>query len=122
MLAVGLSWSFSMPIIKKVWSSTYVLVAGGLSFILMGMFYWIIDVKKQKKWTLIFVWIGVNPITIYMLRKLVDFNKIATYFVGGTTDLKSPDTIGYLIAMIMSLVMSLLLLRFLYNRKIFIKV
>jgi len=122
LLLAGLSWSFSMPIIKKVWSSTYVLVAGGLSFILMGIFYWIIDVKKQKKWTLIFVWIGVNPITIYMLRKLVDFNKIATNFVGGTTDLNSPDTIGYLIAMIMSLVMSLLLLRFLYDRKIFIKV
>ncbi|NOX65811.1 MAG: DUF5009 domain-containing protein [Chlorobi bacterium] len=122
MLIVGLGWSVSMPIIKKIWSSTYVLVAGGLSFILMGFFYWIIDVKKYTKWTLIFVWIGVNPITIYMARKLVDFNQIATRIVGGTTDLHSPNVWGYLVAMIMSLVLSLLLLRFLYNRKIFLKV
>ena len=122
MLIVGLGWSVSMPIIKKIWSSTYVLVAGGLSFMLMGLFYWIIDVKKYTKWTLIFVWIGVNPITIYMARKLVDFNGIATRFVGGTTDLHSPDVWGYFIAMVMSLILSLLLLRFLYNRKIFLKV
>lgn len=122
MLIVGLGWSGSMPIIKKIWSSTYVLVAGGLSFVLMGFFYWIIDVKKYTKWTLIFVWIGVNPITIYMARKLVDFNKIATRIVGGTTDLHSPNVWGYLVAMIMSLILSLLLLRFLYNRKIFLKV
>ena len=122
MLILGLAWSISLPIIKKIWSSTYVLVAGGLSFILMGFFYWIIDVKKYKKWTLIFVWIGVNPIAIYMVRKLVDFNTIATRFVGGTTDLHSPDVWGYFAAMIISLALSLLLLRFLYNKKIFIKV
>ena len=122
MLVVGLSWSISMPIIKKIWSSTYVLVAGGLSFILMGLFYWVIDVLGYKKWTLIFVWIGVNPITIYMLRKLVDFNKMATYVIGGTTDLNSPDSFGYLFTMIVSLILSLLFLMFLHKRKIFIKV
>ncbi len=121
-LLIGMGWSISMPIIKKIWSSTYVLVAGGFSFILMGLFYWIIDVRGYKKWTLVFVWIGVNPITIYMLRKLVDFNKTATYIIGGTTDLHSPDAIGYLLAMIVSMILSLLLLRFLYKRKIFIKV
>ena len=122
MLVVGLSWSISTPIIKKIWSSTYVLVAGGLSFILMGLFYWVIDVLGYKKWTLIFVWIGVNPITIYMLRKLVDFNKMATYVIGGTTDLNSPDSFGYLFTMIVSLILSLLFLMFLHKRKIFIKV
>ncbi|MDP4284342.1 MAG: DUF5009 domain-containing protein [Bacteroidota bacterium] len=122
LLVIGLIGSASFPVIKKIWSSTYVLVAGGLSFMLMGLFYWIIDVRGYKKWTLIFVWIGVNPITIYMLRKLMDFNKIATYIVGGTTDLHSPDTWGYLLVMAVSTLLSLLLLRFLYNNKIFIKV
>lgn len=122
MLIVGLAWSVSMPIIKKIWSSTYVLVAGGFSFILMGLFYWIIDVKQYTKWTLMFVWIGVNPITIYMVRNLIDFNGIATRFVSGTTDLHSPDVWGYLVVMVISLALSLLLLRFLYNRKIFLKV
>ncbi len=122
LLLVGLAGSVSFPIIKKIWSSTYVLVSGGLSFILMGLFYWFIDVLGYKKWTLFFVWIGVNPITIYMLRKLMDFNKLASFIVGGTTDSKSPDHWGYLLVMTVSMLLSLLFLRFLYNRKIFIRV
>jgi predicted acyltransferase len=122
LLIIGLGWSFSFPVIKKIWSSTYVLIAGGLSLMLMGLFYWLIDVLGYKKWTLIFVWIGVNPITIYMLRKLMDFNKLATYIAGGTNDFDSPDNWGYLLTMTVSMLLSLLLLRFLYNRKIFIKV
>jgi predicted acyltransferase len=122
LLLVGLGWSFSMPIIKKIWSSTYVLVAGGLSFLLMGLLYWIIDVKKYQKWTLIFVWIGVNPITIYMARKLIDFNGLAKRFTGGTTDLHSPNEVGYLFTMVVSLLLSLVLLRYLYNKKLFLKV
>ncbi|MEZ5106382.1 MAG: hypothetical protein R2757_17905 [Draconibacterium sp.] len=122
LLLVGLAGSVSFPIIKKIWSSTYVLVSGGLSFMLMGLFYWFIDVLGYKKWTLVFVWIGVNPITIYMLRKLMDFNKLASFMVGGTTDSKSPDHWGYFLVMTVSMLLSLLFLRFLYNRKIFIRV
>ncbi len=122
LLLIGLVGSISFPIIKKIWSSTYVLVAGGLSFILMGLFYWFIDVLGYKKWTLIFVWIGVNPITIYMLRRLVDFNKLATTIVGGTTDSNSPEHWGYLLAMTVSTLLSLLVLRFLYKKQIFIRV
>ncbi len=122
LLLIGLVGSISFPIIKKIWSSTYVLVAGGLSFILMGLFYWFIDVLGYKKWTLIFVWIGVNPITIYMLRRLMDFNKLATIIVGGTTDSNSPEHWGYLLAMTVSTLLSLLVLRFLYKKQIFIRV
>ncbi len=122
LLLIGLVGSISFPIIKKIWSSTYVLVAGGLSFILMGLFYWFIDVLGYKKWTLIFIWIGVNPITIYMLRRLMDFNKLATIIVGGTTDSNSPEHWGYLLAMTVSTLLSLLVLRFLYKKQIFIRV
>ncbi len=122
MLIVGHLWSVQMPIIKKIWTPTYVLVSGGYSFILMGIFYWIIDILHFKKWTLIFVWIGVNPITIYLGRNILDFNDLAKRFVGGDIALFLGDKIAYFMLNIVSVGLSLLLLRYLYQRKIFLKV
>ena len=62
----GMLWGLSFPIIKILWTSTYVLVAGGWSLILLGLFYAIIDVLKVRSWAYFFVVIGVNAITIYM--------------------------------------------------------
>jgi predicted acyltransferase len=122
MVASGYLWGMQFPIIKKVWTSTYVLVGGGYSLALMGIFYYLIDMKKYKKWTLMFVWIGVNPITIYMARNLIDFNGPAKRFVGGNIASMVGEQGAYFLATAVSLAFSLILLRFLYNRKIFIKV
>ena len=119
---VGYLWSIQMPIIKKIWTPTYVLVAGGYSFMLMGLFYWIIDILHFKKWTLVFVWIGVNPITIYMGRNILNFNDLAKRFVGGDIAVAVGDDVAYLLLNIVSVGLSLLILRFLYKRKIFLKV
>jgi len=121
MVVIGYLWGIQFPIIKKVWTSTYVLVAGGYSLMLMGIFYYLIDVKGYKKWTPIFVWIGVNPITIYMLRNLIDFGGISKKLVGGDLAILAGEQWAYLLANIVSLGLSLLLLKFMYDRKIFLK-
>ncbi len=122
MVIFGFIWSLQMPVIKKIWTPTYVLVAGGYSFMLMGFFYWIIDMLHFKEWTLIFVWIGVNPITIYLARNIMDFNDLARRFVGGNIAAAVGKDWAYLLLNIVSVALSLILLRFLFNRKIFIKV
>ena len=43
----------------------------------------IIEVWGWRRWALPFVWIGMNPITVYMFHNLVDVGKIAERFVGG---------------------------------------
>ena len=118
----GYIWGMQFPVIKKVWTSTYVLVSGGFSLMLMGIFYWLIDIRGYKKWTTMFVWIGVNPITIYMARNLIDFNGPGKKIVGGNIALMVGEQWGYFLVMAVSLAFSLIILRFLYNRKIFIKV
>ncbi|HWD37493.1 MAG TPA: DUF5009 domain-containing protein [Fimbriimonas sp.] len=82
-LALGLAWAPFFPVIKKIWTSSYVLVAGGASLLLLSLFYWIIDVKGWKKWSFPLVVIGLNPITIYLLSAIVDFGGIARFFFGG---------------------------------------
>ena len=82
-LAVGLAWGQIFPIIKIIWTSSYVLVAGGLSLLLLALFYWIIDVRGHRKWAFFFIVIGMNPITIYFTQRFLDFGNISEFFLGG---------------------------------------
>jgi len=83
LVAVGYVWGLAFPVIKKLWTSSYVLIAGGWSAVLLGTFYYLIDVRGWSRGFAMFVWIGLNPIALYMLGNLVDFNHFARRFVGG---------------------------------------
>src|SRR5262249_7043035 len=76
-VALGWTWNLSFPVIKKIWSSSYVLVAGGYSCFLLAAFYQVIEIWGWKKWSTPFIWIGMNPITIYLAFHLIDFKKFA---------------------------------------------
>ena len=81
--AAGFAWSAQFPLIKKIWTSSFVLVAGGYSALLLGLFYWIVDVCKWQNWCQPFVWMGMNSITIYMVRNLLGgFEKLSQRFAG----------------------------------------
>ena len=60
------------PIIKAMWTVSYVLKAGGVSALLLALFYFVIDVKGSKNWTLFFRVFGMNSITIYMADRIID--------------------------------------------------
>jgi predicted acyltransferase len=120
-LAVGWLWHLNFPVIKKIWTSSFVLVAGGYSFLLLAVFYQIIDVWKFRKWATPFVWIGVNPITIYLAVRFIDFDTFGKLFVGGEVN-KALGNYGELVLAITSLAFCFLFLRFLYQRKIFLRV
>ncbi len=119
-IAVGLAWSPFFPIIKKIWTSSYMLVAGGCSLELLALFYFVVDVKGFKKLAFPFVVIGVNSITIYMVSRIVRFDDVAKFFVSGLAALypHSKDIIlatGVVVA-------EWLFLYLLYRKKMFLKV
>ena len=82
-LGLGILWSHNFPIIKILWTSSFVLVAGGWSLLLLSLFYTIIDVIKLRAWAFVFVVIGVNAITIYVAKDIIPFAEISRYFLGG---------------------------------------
>jgi len=59
-------WSPYFPVIKRRWTSTFVLWAGGWSFLLLALFYQVIDVWKLRFWAFPLVVIGTNSIFVYM--------------------------------------------------------
>ncbi len=119
---LGWIWGLQFPVIKKLWTSSYVLVTGGYCLTLLGAFYLVIDVWHFERWTLPFRWIGANPLAIYMARNLADFNAMADRITGGNIKAALGHDAGYLLQMIVSLALSLVLLRALYRRGIYLRV
>ncbi len=68
---MGLIWDLFFPINKALWTSSFVLYAGGLATIGLALCYWLIDVQGFKKGTTPFVVYGVNAITVFFLSGLI---------------------------------------------------
>jgi predicted acyltransferase len=126
MVLTGYLWSLQFPIIKSLWTSSFVLVAGGYSAILLGAMHQIVDVWGFKRWTTIFLWIGANAITLYFLNGLASFERFATRFVGGDvgTFLNAVVThgTGRFASHALGLALAIALAGFFYRRKIFLRV
>jgi predicted acyltransferase len=81
-VAMGLLWSPVCPIIKLLWTSSFVLVGGGFGFLMLALFYWIIDVKGCRRWAFFFTVIGMNSIAVYVATMLFNFHQIGNIFIG----------------------------------------
>jgi len=82
-LLLGLIWGNWFGIIKRLWTSSFVLFAAGWSYLLLAVFYLVIDVWQLRKWAFGFVVIGSNAIAVYVAVRLFDFKKIGNIFVAG---------------------------------------
>lgn len=121
MVTVGYLWGMQFPVIKKIWTSTFVLVAGGYSCILLGVFYAVVDVLKAQRWCIPFIWIGANPLMIYMCTEFINFENISERLVGGPVA-GLFGTYGGLLVTTVAIILVFAFARFLYNRKIFLRV
>lgn len=82
-LSLGWIWGICFPVIKHVWTSSFVLFSGGICLLLLAFFYLVIDVWGLKKWAFGFVIIGMNAIAVYMATRVFNFRHIGDIFVGG---------------------------------------
>ncbi len=120
-LITGYIWGIEFPIIKALWTSSYVLVSCGYGMLLLAGFYQIIEIWEIRRWSRPFVWIGMNSITIYIASSIFNFRKLSLRLVGG----EIKDFLGNyseLIQAIMTLFFVFWLAKFLYDRKIFLKI
>jgi predicted acyltransferase len=119
-LGVGLLWSLAFPIVKNLWSSSFVLFAGGWSLLLLALFYGIIDILGYRKWAFFFTVIGANSITIYLTRHFFDFKAVGLIFTHGFINYLGgwkPFAIE-----LGSVVAGWMFLYYLYKQKIFLRV
>ena len=124
-VVAGLLWHLQFPIIKKIWSSSFVLFTAGISSLLLACFYYVIDMKNHRGWCRPFVWIGMNAITIYLIAHFVKLEGIADCFVGGEINAaleRVHPGLGALVTALLALSFSFLICGFLFQRKIFLRV
>lgn len=124
-LGAGWAWGLHFPIVKKIWTSSFVLLTGGFSLILLGVFFQVVDVWRFQRWCQPFIWIGSNAITLYLAAQILNYRRVAERFVGG--DIRAwlnglNAGLGDVLLALASLGVLLLVARFLYRRQIFLRV
>lgn len=121
LLLAGWLWSFVFPINKNLWTGSFVLYTGGWSLLLLALFYFVIDVKQIKTWSMPFVWLGCNSILIYMAAHgVVNFLSTSEFVFGGVVKQFSPQWSEALLWTGVALI-QFVALYYLYKRKLFLK-
>ena len=125
LVAIGLVWNTVFPINKMLWSSSFTCFVGGLSFLLFALFYYIVDVKGWKSWTLFFRVIGLNSITIYLAQQVVGFSHMNKFLFGGISQWVGEcagEPAGAVVLRAGYVACCWFFLYFLYRKNIFLKV
>jgi predicted acyltransferase len=122
LMGIGLLWNYDFPINKRLWSSSFVCYVGGFSILLFVFFYLVIDVMGFHKWAFPLILIGSNSILIYIaFEGLVNFGHTAEFVFGGIIEYLPFIWQPVFTALSVTFV-QLVLLYFLYKRKLFLKV
>jgi predicted acyltransferase len=120
-LVLAQLWNLDFPINKNLWTSSFVLQVGGLSLILLSIFYYIIDVLGYKKWAFFFRVIGMNSILIYLSGHFIDWEYTTNGFFKWVGQLFG-NPYGAVIMACLYVFVKWLFLYFMYKKKIFLRV
>ncbi|MBT9562758.1 hypothetical protein J5W01_07235 [Akkermansia muciniphila] len=117
----GTAWGLDgiYPIIKKMWTGTFVLAAAGVSLMLLALFHLLIDVWKFRLWTFPLRIIGLNALAAYLIYQLLNIHSLNQRIFSGAADLFPPFQPVFLAVTL--LLLQWLILFFFYKRSIFIR-
>lgn len=129
-LVLGLLISFSFPINKNIWSSSYVLVTSGIASLLWGILIYLVDIKNYDTWTKPGVIFGANALSAYILHylliypfTLIKMNGVCFKdFIVETFGHFMPMELSSLIWAIFFVCVNFLPVWWMYKKKIFVKI
>lgn len=117
---VGLGFALDpvVPIIMKLWTTSYGLASAGLACLMFLGFYFICDVCQWRRWAFPLIVIGSNALAIYMGQGLFPFGKIVTIYTAGIVGAIGSG--GPLFRAVAVLAFEWLILYWMYRKKIFL--
>ncbi|MBE0535149.1 MAG: hypothetical protein IH624_05715 [Phycisphaerae bacterium] len=119
-VCVGMAWDWIFPIIKHLWTSSFVMLSGGICLVLLGLFYLVVDVWGLRRWAFGFKVIGMNAIFVYMITHLWNFQNMGGVFVKGLDKWLGPwDNFAHAAA---GFAIVWLILLYMYRKKTFVKI
>ena len=120
-LVIAAVWSLHFPINKHLWTSSFIMLTGGMAFLTFGLFYWLIDILGWRGWTFFFVVIGMNSLTIYLAYRLIDFRYTSRLLFEGLY-IQTAEKWHPVLESLGALALVWVFLYILYRLKIFVKV
>jgi predicted acyltransferase len=120
-IGIGLFWGLHFPINKHLWSSSFILLTAGMAFLILSLFYYVIDVLKFQSWTFFFQVIGMNSLTIYLAYHFIDFEHTSHALFAGLYA-PVPEQFHDALEALGALVLVWSMMYFLYRKRIFIKI
>lgn len=123
-LSILLHFTGIAPIVKRIWTPGWVLFSGGVCFLLLSLFYGIIDGAGHKRCALLLIVIGTNSIAAYVLADgFGSFIRNSLYIhLGQNYDQLFGDAYSTLIKGTLVLLIQILVLFWMYRKKIFIRI
>jgi len=120
-IILALLWNIDFPLNKNLWTSSFVLCAGGISLILLSIFYYLIDVRGHKKWAFFFKVIGMNSILIYLSGIFINWRYTTDSLFHWLGQLVG-DPYNIVIMAICYVMIKWFFLYFLYKKNVFLRV
>ena len=81
----GLGWALSplIPVVMKLWTTSYGLASAGVACLEFLVFFWTIELWAHRRWALLFVPFGTNALFIYMFASLIPLHGWVSIFTQG---------------------------------------
>ncbi len=111
-----------IPVVKRIWTASWTLFAGGWAYLLLAAFYWMIEIKGWRRWSFIFKVVGMNSIAIYVLFQMLHRSIDQWLWVFTGPLLGCAGDIGVIIQSWLVLAIHWYFVYWLYKRKIYLKV
>jgi predicted acyltransferase len=128
---VGLAAGYALgalgvcPVVKRVWTPSWVLFSGGWCFLLLAAFYAVMDVGGWRRWAFPLTVIGLNSIAAYCMSTSFikpELHKLVKRHLGSQTfQLFGPEYTTLLHGGL-TLLLLWLILYWLYRQRVFIRV
>jgi heparan-alpha-glucosaminide N-acetyltransferase len=123
-LGIGVDALGLCPIVKRIWTPSWVLYSGGIGFLILAGFYLIIDVAGLRAWSFPLRVIGMNSIAAYVLSHLIGDFVVGSFrtHLGRDVFKAFGETYEPLFTGAVLLTVYWLILFWMYRRKLFLRV
>jgi predicted acyltransferase len=115
-LVLGWALSFFIPVVMKMWTTSYGILSASWACLMFLSFYWVIDVLGYRKWTFPLVVIGTNALAVYLSHTLIPLHHIVGIFTKGAE--AALGSFGPLFGAVVFIGVEWLILYWMYKRKI----
>jgi predicted acyltransferase len=123
-LGLLLNWSGICPNVKRIWTPTWVIFSGGWCFLFLAFFYWAVDVLQKRNWFFFLTVIGMNSIAAYVIADSFNsfVSKSLKTHLGQNYAAIFGEPYQTLVHGALVLTIDWLILKWMYNKKLFIRI